>query len=224
MRDMKVLGNLGNQAKKEASLVKDIAGNMTRWHADPWAMIKDGVIWTLDQVDLQQPIKRFPANPWLQPIVREWQANNLLAIPKSRRMMISWLMIYLHLWMTMWHPGVAAFMVSESERKSIELIERADFIFRHIPDNVMLKPKMSRKQNRIDFPGIDSYIMGVPEGENQLRQYTATALMFDEWAFWERPMESLSAAKPCIQGGGKLTIVSTPGKECFFDLAFDQRM
>lgn len=115
-------------------------------------------------------------------------------------------------------------MVSESERKSIELIDRVDFILRHIPDNVMLKPKMTRKQNRIDFPGIDSYIMGVPEGENQLRQYTATALMFDEWAFWERPMESLAAAKPCIQGGGRLTIVSTPGKECFYDLAFDQRM
>lgn len=224
MANMKELGELGNLAQKEASLVKDIAGNMKRWHADPWAMIKDGVIWTLDQVDLNQPVKRFPANPWLLPIVREWQSNNLIAIPKSRRMMISWLMIYLHLWLAVWHPGVAAFMVSESERKSIELIDRVDFILRHIPDNVMLKPKMTRKQNRIDFPGIDSYIMGVPEGENQLRQYTATALMFDEWAFWERPMESLAAAKPCIQGGGRLTIVSTPGKECFYDLAFDQRM
>jgi hypothetical protein len=37
-------------------------------------------------------------------------------------------------------------------------------------------------------------------------------------------MESLAAAKPCIQGGGRLTLVSTPGAECFYDLAFDQRM
>ncbi|MCI0527947.1 MAG: hypothetical protein L0Y56_10975, partial [Nitrospira sp.] len=101
---------------------------------------------------------------------------------------------------------------------------KADFIFRHIPDDSMLKPKMRRKQNLLEFPGLDSFIMGIPEGENQLRQYTATALMFDEWAFWERPLESLSAAKPCITGGGRLTLVSTPGKDCFYDICFDQTM
>jgi len=187
-------------------------------------MIQDGVIWTLDPVDLANPVKPFPAQPWLEKIVREWEEHKLILLPKSRRMMISWLMIYLHLWLAMWHPGVNAFMVSDSERKSADLIEKADFIFRHIPDSVMLKPKIKRKQCLIEFPGLDSYLMGIPEGENQLRQYTATALFFDEFALWERPMESLAAAKPCITGGGRLAIVSTPGKECFYDLAFDVRM
>jgi hypothetical protein len=214
----------GTPPKTEEALAKTIAQNMQRWHGDPWSMIQDGVIWTLDQVDMQQPIKRFPANPWLEYIIREWQANKLLLIPKSRRMMITWTMCYLHLWLAMWHPGVAAFLVSESERKSAALIEQCDFIFRHIPDSVMLKPKVKRKQCLLEFPGLDSYIMGIPEGENQLRQYTATALCFDEWSFWERPLETLSAAKPCITGGGRLTIVSTPGKECFYNLCFDQIM
>lgn len=217
-------GAKGRAVIKEENLSKTIAQNMQRWHGDPWSMIQDGVIWTLDQVDLETPVKRFPPNPWLEQIVREWEANKLLAIPKSRRMMITWLMLYLHLWLAMWHPGVAAFFVSESERKSIDMVNKADFIFRHIPDSVMLKPKIRRKQSMIEFPGLDSYIMGIPEGENQLRQYTATALVFDEWAFWERPMESLAAAKPCITGGGRLTICSTPGKEAFYGLCFDQRL
>jgi phage FluMu gp28-like protein len=215
---------MGREAWKEQSLPQTIAQNMSRWHKDPWSMVKDGVIYTLDQVDLSNPIKRFPANPWLETITREWEANKLLAVPKSRRMMLTWLMIYLHLWIAMWHPGAAVFLVSESERKSADMIEKADFIFRHIPDNVMLKPKIKRKQCLIEFPGLDSYIMGIPEGENQLRQYTATALMFDEWAFWERPLESLAAAKPSITGGGKLTIVSTPGHDAFYNLCFDQMM
>jgi len=210
--------------KSEENLSKTIADNMKRWHSDPWAMIADGVIWTLDQVDLTNPVKRFPPYPWLKLIVREWEKEKILAIPKSRRMMLTWLTIYLHLWLAMWHPGVAAFLVSESERKSTDMINKADFIFRHIPDQVMLKPAMKRKQTLIEFPGLDSYMMGIPEGENQLRQYTATALLFDEWAFWERPMESLAAAKPCIMGGGKLTIISTPGKEAFYAFAFDRRM
>lgn len=217
-------GQAGFEAAKEANLSKSLAANMQRWHSDPWAMIQDGVIWTLDQVDMQNPVKKFPANSWLEKVTREWEANKLLIIPKSRRMMISWLMIYLHLWLAMWHPGVAAFFVSESERKSADLIEKADFIFRHIPENVMLKPKVRRKQCLIEFPGLDSYIMGIPEGENQLRQYTATALYFDEYSFWENPQATLAAAKPCTQGGGRLTIVSTPGKDCFYDLCFDQTM
>jgi phage terminase large subunit-like protein len=209
---------------KEESHSQKIASNMKRWHADPWAMVQDQKIWTLDQVDLANPIKTFPAHPWLELITREWEANKLLSIPKSRRMMITWLMLYLHLWLAMWHPGAAVFFVSESEAKSKDMIDKAEFVFRHIPDGDMLKPKIRTKHCLIEFPGLDSYIRGIPEGENQLRQYTATALLFDEWAFWERPMESLAAAKPCIQGGGRLTIVSTPGKDPFYDLCFDQRM
>lgn len=203
---------------------KKIAANMKRWHADPWNMVKDGVIYTLDQADLDNPVKKFPPNPWLELITREWQANKLLAVPKSRRMMLTWLMLYLHLWLAMWHPGVAAFMVSESERKSADMINKIAFMFQHIPEGSMLKPVMRRKQCLIEFPGLDSYIMGIPEGENQLRQYTATALMFDEFAFWERPLETLAAAKPTITGGGRITLISTPGKECFYDLCFDQLM
>lgn len=221
---MRGLSKTGSPLPSTENLSQQIAQNMQRWHADPWAMIQDGVIWTLDEVDLENPIKRFPAHPWLEQIVREWQANKLILIPKSRRMMISWLMNYLHLWLAMWHPGVAAFYVSSNERKSADAIKKMLFIYRHIPETVMLKPKVKDKQCLIEFPGLDSYVMGIPEGEDQLRQYTATALVFDEFAFWERPMESLSAAKPCITGGGRLTIVSTPGKECFYQLAFDQSM
>lgn len=222
-RDLKLSQVKYAQApKSEEALSKTIAQNMQRWHADPWAMIQDGVVWTLDEVDINNPIKRFPAHPWLEQIVREWEANKLILIPKSRRMMISWLMNYLHLWLAMWHPGVAAFYVSSNERKSADAIKKMLFIYRHIPESVMLKPKLKDKQCLLEFPGLDSYIMGIPEGEDQLRQYTATALVFDEFAFWERPMESLAAAKPCITGGGRLTIVSTPGKECFRSLAFDE--
>jgi len=224
---MKAMGAAGlatQEAQQQANLAKTVAENMKRWHADPWAMVRDQVIYTLDQVDFDSPVKKFPAHPWLEKITREWQANKLIAIPKSRRMMITWLTVYLHLWLAMWHPGVAAFFVSESERKSEDMIKKAEFMFRHIPEDVMLKPKVKTRQCLIEFPGLDSYIMGIPEGENQLRQYTATAILFDEWAFWKDPQATLGAAKPCTQGGGRLTVVSTPGKECFYDLCFDQTM
>ena len=210
-----------NQARKEKSLAADIATNMKRWHADPWAMIKDGVIWTLDETNFKTPIAKFPPYPWLEQITRQWEANRLIAIPKSRRMMITWLMIYLHLWLAMWHPGKSIFFMSENERLSKDLIKKCEFILRNIPENVMLKPRVKHKESMIEFPGLDSYILSVPQGEDQLRSYTASAILFDEFAFWERPMATLAAAKPSITGGGRLTIVSTPGKECFREICFD---
>ena len=210
-----------NTVRKERSLAADIAGNMKRWHADPWAMIKDGVIWTLDETNFKTPVAKFPPYPWLEQITRQWQANRLIAIPKSRRMMITWLMVYIHLWFAMWHPGRSVFFMSQNERLSKDLIKKCEFILRNIPENVMLKPKVKHKESMIEFPGLDSYILSVPQGEDQLRSYTASAIYFDEFAFWERPMETLAAAKPSITGGGRLTIVSTPGKEIFRELCFD---
>ena len=198
-----------------------IAGNMKRWHAHPWHMIEDGVIWTLDQVDMKNPIKQFPDHRWLRVITEEWLEHKLLAIPKSRRMMMTWLMIYLHLWLAMFHEGVSVYMVSDSEKKSADMVTKAEFIFDHIPAGTILKPEMHAKHCLMDFPKLHSYMMGIPEGANQMRQYTATALYFDEFPFWERPSESLGAARPCIDGGGRLTIVSSPLEGPFHALCFD---
>ena len=165
---MRATGNQGvasREAQTQAGLAKTVAANMRRWHADPWAMIEDGQIYTLDQVDFDNPVKKFPAHPWLEKITREWQGSKLIAIPKSRRMMITWLTVYLHLWLAMWHPGVAAFFVSESERKSEDMVKKAEFMFRHIPDDVMLKPKVKTRQCLIEFPGLDCFIRGLPDGE-----------------------------------------------------------
>jgi len=201
-----------------------VSNNMKRWHKDPWTMVEDGVIYTLDQVDMKTPVKPFPKAHWLKEITHEWQEHRLLLVAKSRRMTVSWLMAYLHLWLAMFHPGVAAFLVSESERKSAELISRCEFMFDHIPDSVMLKPQKRSKHCLLEFPGLNSYIMGIPEGADQLRGYTATALFFDEFAFWERPTESLGAARPCIDGGGRVSIISSPQEGPFYDLVFDQTM
>lgn len=188
---------------------------------NPWAMIEDGLIYTLDQTDLLDPVKQFPNWPWLEKIASIWLYTNLLAVPKSRRMTLSWLMIYLHLWLAMWRPGAAIFFVSDKEEKSDELVKRAEFIWKYIPEDKMLKPKAKGKYCMLEFPGLDSYIKGVPMGEGQLRQYTATAILADEFAFWEKNRETFMASKPTIEGGGKFTCISSPQVGFFKDLCFD---
>jgi len=184
-------------------------------------MVKLGLIWTLDEADLQQPVKEFPHEPWLEYVMQEWMDHKLFAIPKSRRMMQTWTMAVCHLWLAMFHEGANVFLVSDKEEKSDALVKRCEFIFDHIPSGRILLPKKRSKFCLMEFPGLNSFIRGVPQGAGQLRQYTATALMFDEFAFWERGRETLSASKPTIEGGGRLTIISSAQEGAFQDVCFD---
>lgn len=185
-------------------------------------MVEDGVIYTLDQVDILNPIKLMPAEPYLGAISGYWQSNLLTLLPKSRRMIISWLLVFLHLHLAMFNEGVNIFFVSDKEEKSDELVKRAEFIIKYIPDDVMLKPQFKGSYCYLEFPGLNSSIQGVPMGADQLRQFTATAILADEFAFWSKARETYMASIPTIQGGGRFTAISSPQVGFFQDLVFDK--
>ena len=204
------------------TLEQKIARNMETYFHNPWSMIEDGVIYTLDETDKLNPVKQFPNRPWLQEISNIWLDESLIALYKSRRMTISWLMVFLHLWLAMFREGCSVYFVSDKEEKSDELVKRAQFIFEHIPDDMMLKPKHKGSYCYLDFPGLNSHIQGLPQGEGQLRQYTASAILFDEFAFWEQARQTFMASRPTIDGGGKITLISSPREGFFKEICFDQ--
>ena len=208
---------------------KDVIDRLLRWRNHPWNLIEDGAIWTLDSVDLKNPIKKFPIKEYLKVITDIWLEADppLLAIPKSRRVLMSWLITYLHLHLAMFNEGARIYIQSEKEPKSAELLDRAEFIYDHIPQELMPRwalPKLRRfkKPPKIEFVGLNSYIEGISEGANQLRQYTCTAVMLDEFAFWHLAKESLGALKPTVEGGGRITIISSANKGPFYNLCYDR--
>jgi len=211
---------MANATPTEAS----VAQTMQRWFHDPWAAVREGRVFTLDQADATNPVKPFPNKSYLEFVTREWQQHPMLLVPKSRRMMLSWLMCWLHLWLAMFHPGRAVFIVSDKEQKSDELVRRCEFMYSSIPEGTILKPTLRAKYCSLEFPGLDSYIMGLPSGAAQLRQYTASALLFDEFAFWNDAMETLGAARPTIDGGGRITIISSAQDGPFKKLCFDETL
>jgi hypothetical protein len=198
-----------------------VAENMSVYFENPWAMIEDECIWTLDQTDMLTPVKPFPNRPWLEAMTMQWLNEPLFACFKSRRMTITWLMVFLHLWLAMFREGAAIFFVSDKEEKSDELIQRAKYIYDHIPNDKMLKPKAKYSYCYLDFPGLNTYIQGVPQGADQLRQFTATAILADEFAFWDKAKETFMASKPTIDGGGRFTTISSPREGFFKELCFD---
>ena len=206
---------------EEPSVASKIARNMDIYHANPWAMIVDGLIWTLDGTDLLNPVKQFPAHPWLREITMRWLDERFVAVVKSRRMLISWLFCFLHTWLIMFREGASVYIVSQKEEKSDELVKRCAFIYDHIPESEVLKPTAKYTYCKLDVPGLGSFAKGIPEGARQLAQYCGTALFFDEFAHWDEARATFMAAKPTTEGGGKITLVSSPREGFFKDLCFD---
>jgi phage FluMu gp28-like protein len=195
--------------------------NWDTWSQDPWKWVKD-CCYTMDEAD-EGKTKKFPDKEYLAYICTVWMQQNILAIPKTRRMMLSWIMLALHLWAALFHPQLAVFIQSKKEKDSAFLMsdERLMFIYNHLPIEYNW-PKIIKKNGGPDGVGYSyikfsnsTYIMAVGQGADQMRGYTASYVMLDEMAFWEQAEASWGSLKPTIQGGGKVALISSAGPGFF---------
>lgn len=205
------------------SEIRDLRANYERYKRDPWVFLTE-CVHTLDQVDQDNPIKLFPDKQYLKYFTRMWQQYPLLAVPKSRRMTMSWTQISLIVWDTIFHKGRFWAMVSKKEDDANELVSRAKFIIDNIDRNKIpegMIPKYKHKFCCLEFPQLHSKIQGFPQGADQLRQFTFSGIFGDESAFWEQAQEFYSASFPTIDGGGRMNLVSSPAPGFFKKLVFD---
>ena len=185
-------------------------------------------VFTLDEAEkVNSPVKRFPIHlAYIRLYIRVWQKTPLLLIPKSRRMKMSWTNIVLYVWDTMFHQGRHNAFVSKKEDDANYLIkERAIFIIKNLDPKIIpieLLPKYELTYNLLVFPEIHSRIQGFPQGADQMRQYTISGILADEFAFWGQAKKMYSASKPTLEGGGRFTGVSSPGPGFFKQLVFDK--
>ena len=82
----------------------EILSDYNRYRNDPWAFSTE-CVYTLDSVDAANTVKPFPARDYLKLFVRIWKHYKLIAVPKSRRMTMSWTCIGLELWGAIFHTG-----------------------------------------------------------------------------------------------------------------------
>jgi len=198
---------------------------LSLYRSDPWAFLSE-CVYTLDQTDEKEPIKKFPSHLlYLKLYVKVWQREKLIAVPKSRRMYMSWVNIALYLWDTMFHIGRANAFVSKKEDDADDLIKRAKFILEHIPEDKIPKELIPKHQyifGQLRFPEIESTIRGFPQGADQLRAFTFSGILGDEMAFWTEAQKMYAASFPTLEGGGRFTAISSAAPGFFKRLVFDQ--
>lgn len=190
---------------------------------DPIEFLK--CVRTLDEVDKVAPIKPFPWElEYIQLYCRLWVRERFIAVPKSRRMLMSWTNVALYLWDTMFHIGRHQGFVSKKEDDSNELLKRAIFILEHLDPAgfpIALRPKFQTIYCEISFPELNSKITGFASGSDQLRQFTLSGILADEMAFWRDAQKMYSGSMPTLQGGGRFTAISSAGPGFFEHLVHD---
>lgn len=188
-----------------------------------WAFLTE-CCYTKDEINVKEPIKLMPNKEYLELYTMLWEKYPLMAIPKTRRMTFSWTTICLYLHDAIFNRVRNFAFVSKKEDDADDLIRRAKFIFEHIPEDKIPKallPECEYKFNSLSFPNLDSKIRGFPQGADQLRQFTFSGIFGDESAFWDQAEEFYSATFPTIDGGGRMTLVSSPAPGFFKRLCFD---
>jgi len=199
---------------------------------DPWKFLTE-CVFTRDAVDADNPVKRFPDYDYLHFFTRLWQKEKKIAVPKSRRMTMSWTCIGLAFWDILFHAGREWAFVSKKEDDAKELVARAEFMYHKIPPDKIPKallPKLvggrmtkSPPKLELDFgDNVTSYIEGFPMGADQLRQFTFSGIFGDESAFWPQAEEFYTGAKPTTDGGGRMVLVSSRSPGFFKKIVFDK--
>ena len=202
------------------------------YRKDPWLFLTE-CVFTRDAVDENNPVKIFPSYEYLHFFCRLWQKERKIAVPKSRRMTMSWTCIGLAFWDILFHQGREWAFVSKKEEDSKELVSRAEFMYHKIPPDkiprALLPPIMGGRMTKsppklvLDFGNNEqSYIEGFPMGADQLRQFTFSGIFGDESAFWPQAEEFYTGAKPTTDGGGRMVLVSSRSPGFFKKIVFDK--
>lgn len=184
---------------------------------------------TQDEHDDSVAAKPFPDRPDIRQVAEWWITHKMNLWEKSRQLMASWLFCALYLHDAQFTSAVGGkrlnFIQSKKEEDSDALLRRCYFIYEH--QDPWLKAM---------YPAVYSYchlrfyrvgdteqklpigeLWAIPQGDDVLRQHTASGLLIDEAAFQPSLEASIRAAQPMLKGGGRLDAVSSaePG---YFEL------
>lgn len=164
-----------------------------------------------------------------------------LLVPKSRQIRMSWACATDALWTAMSGKHRRVAYQSKKEEDSYAQTTkgskdagggRIDFIHRRLPRNLRDPNIMSGRGNLagqlnfspndvsddgVIFPWAYSKIVGMPQGAEQVRQYTLSLYINDEAAYQDQFREAIIAAAAAVTGGGQSISVSSVSAGSFFN-------
>ena len=158
-------------------------------------------VWTFDSFEKSaQKVKIFPYKEYAYYVLWRIHNDKILFIPKSRQIMVTWLMCFYLWWDARFHPFELNFAQSKKEEDAANLVfnkewnaARISFMESMLP-NWMRDEKISPSYGKLIYSN-GSIIWGIPQGGDIVRSYTPSVIFLDEAAFQPEAESSYGAAK-----------------------------
>lgn len=183
-----------------------------------------GFVRTFDEKDRTHPRKPFPDLPYLRFVldyIHSAQMGEVVAIAKSRQMLITWLVSAYISWEAHFHEQARVMIQTENDKKACDVVYRNSwltgrvaFIERSLPRPVRMYGIKATKGQLLYPQG--AVVEALPQGPDPFRSYAASLAIFDEAAYQKQFGESYKAALPMAKGspnkpgsGGRIVIMSS---------------
>ena len=174
---------------------------------------------------IDSPYRGFPELDYIRWLFHMMQTSRRLFVPKSREMMVTWVVLAYITWHAQIFPRTRAIVQTQSESKVADLIKGTDIpgyvrtLYERQPLWLKRKFPLSKDpddQQMTRFGWANhSVIQGVPKGEHQVRQYHPTIYFCDEAAHVDDFAGSYGAADPVAS---QIIAVSSAYPGFFFDV------
>ncbi len=186
---------------------------------------------TKDENASEQPVKPFPVKekPHLGILLNYMLVGDILFIPKSRQVMMTWTVCIYVLWLSKRYDYRLSFVQSKKEEDAGVLVfsggktqnwdtARISFLESHLPEWLRDDVQASSKPSRLVFPN-GSIIEGIPEGGDMIRSKTPSLVFSDEAAFQPEFSDAYTAMLPLVKHGGQLIALSSANPGFFGEVA-----
>jgi hypothetical protein len=140
-------------------------------------------------------------------VLETFQRERLIIILKARQLGISWLVCLYVLWLCLFHSGKTVIVFSKGQDEADEMITRIRFLFTNLqwPHLATLTIDNASELGWSNGSRVESFAATKTAG----RSLTASLLILDEFAFMLWGSKLYGSAKPTINDGGSMIILST---------------
>lgn len=195
-----------------------------RCSTDPEFYIFGGFVRTIDEKDRVNPRKTVPRKTYMYEMLKhihETKMGEVVAITKSRQIMMSWLLAAYASWEARFHPHARVMYQSKVKEDALKFIYNYGFLHSRVAFIERAVPRFMRSNGLRGVKGHLIYANGaniesMPKGSDAARGTSASLYLFDEAAFQDNFRKTFKAVLPVAKGdptnpnsGGRILMVTT---------------
>lgn len=159
-----------------------------------------------DKENTRQPFIFWPAQE--RQVSHALYTQNLICILKARQLGITWVLCAYSLMLMLTKRDQTVLVFSQGQLEANNIIERVKFLYDNHADQARFPAITEDNKSTLSFAN-GSSIKSLPATKKAGRSFTASLIILDEFAFMMWPNLLLKAAKPAIDNGGQLVILSS---------------